>query len=298
MLPQRLGSRCHSGSVASVKLGMACEENCAVQEEVGDGDQGRWSTCAVYAVCGALRQVVSKRCGIDLEDTSDMAKRIIGMNLQNAQGNQLLQHGISISELIRQLNQKMTNGNLLFFEKTESGAPGAAIRLQIGHDLLDLKALRVKTPSDFQVYVECSNWIVHASGPNGTHRNHAMQCQQLLLHRPAHSLRCSNSWGGSKRHMTVPNPERYPTITALWVLSVHAVRKLSDPTSPWADVNLQEEPCRWKLWAKHFRCLGPLGLGVKKELTWWCCQGCAVPPKKHPVVVPWCPKCRARTARQ
>ena len=235
------------GIVAPVWLGMdSCEENCAVQETAGYGDQGRWLTCAVYAVCGVLRQMVCTRYGIELEDTSDMAKRIVGMNLKNTDGKDILQHGIGISELIKQLNDKMMKQDLLFFEKTDSGAPGAAIRFELQHKLLDWQRpwesvfqIPSRTPSRLRAFYDCPNWVVHASGPGGTHRHHAMQCQQLLIDcSPGACLLCSNSWGEAEKNMIVPNHSIYPTIEAIWVLSVDSVQKLSDPDSLWVDVNL------------------------------------------------------------
>ena len=144
----------------------------------------------------------------------------------------------------------MTNEELVFLEKTESGAPGPAIRFESGHERLDWQRswesvfpIFSETRSGLKVNCDCSNWVVHASRPSGTHRHHAMQCQQFqqYFNCPGASLLCSNSWGDKGQSMTIPD-RIFPRIVSIWVLSVHGVQVLPDKRgSVWGDVNLQED---------------------------------------------------------
>ena len=307
-------------------------ENCAVQATVGEGNQGSWRTCAVYAVCGVLRQLVLRRYGIDLEDTSNMASRIIGMNLRNEDGHDVLSHGIGIESFVKELNKMMIERqNLLFFERTESGAPGKAIRFGIKCHQLDWQRpwesvfrnpseTPSETPSGFRAYCDCSNWVVHASGP-GTHRHHAMQCLQVLLDFPLEGfgvarLLCSNSWGENERNRTVPDHILFPRIVAIWVLSVYGIER-RDAGSPWASVlPLREDPLTRRMHVPHvpfaltdlevMQCDCGIRFGCSRtEHRLWhrhrhfFGDSIVFPEAEHPMqadhtfafTIPWCPKC-------
>lgn len=90
-------------------------ENCVVQDmsQVGDGDQGKWPTCCAFAVCGAIRQVVRHKYGIFLQDTESMAAQLIGSGVRNGETD-IFTAGISVRDLVDQLNKKMTAGFVFF----------------------------------------------------------------------------------------------------------------------------------------------------------------------------------------
>ena len=70
-----------------------------------DGDQGIWSTCSLFAVCGALRQILQNGFGITLEDTQAMAEGVMRLGLRNADDEDIITSGIAIPDFVSQLNQ-------------------------------------------------------------------------------------------------------------------------------------------------------------------------------------------------
>ena len=149
----------------------------------GAGDQGPWSTCAVFALLGALR--LEQMPEIQLGSVQDMGEARITHNHLNSQDRPILQHGVTIEHLVGSLNEKMMGRepSLIFRTKCE-----ASLKFRIAYQRYDaIEGLCGAPRSD-----PCCYWNEHG--------HHAMQIRSC----EENTVVTENSWGSEHRQLTIP----------------------------------------------------------------------------------------------
>lgn len=169
----------------------------SVDPRVGAGDQGQWSSCAIFAVTSALAKVLeSHKETIDVQQT---ARALCQTGLKNRDGELVVKAGTDIPYLVEQLDKMFKDGFML------ENSSRQFIRLTgVWWEHCDRKS------------AWHDNMVVAAGGHNGKHGNHALKVEGFQ--EPCY-LNCDNSWGSVQRKVQVPG-STWDTVLAVYRIRI------------------------------------------------------------------------------
>eukprot|EP00931_Biecheleriopsis_adriatica_P006434 TRINITY_DN107834_c0_g1_i1.p1 TRINITY_DN107834_c0_g1~~TRINITY_DN107834_c0_g1_i1.p1 ORF type:complete len:403 (+),score=47.88 TRINITY_DN107834_c0_g1_i1:54-1211(+) len=185
----------------------------------GEGDQGGWNSCGIFATCGALKDYLYDYFELDLGDVDSMARLVVSHNITNHAGRPVHDEGTTVQDLI----DKFNSINLLW-PVTDARGKLVLIKFHVKFRSFD-------TPRDMSEagqplrYGMVRGTRVDRKGAHGSHLMHAVSFQDG-------AIMCCNSWGSQHRDVLVPG-DLYSTFGRGYLLTIDHVQIKRGAESEW-----------------------------------------------------------------
>lgn len=197
---------------------------------VGGGNQGPWSSCAIFALVNALAResLVKTTAGVDI-DVQSGADSIAAMNLKNRHNKYILEEGVDVPYLVDTV-AKMCGPDGMVFKTTDQKLVKLTFNQQpeVFDSLDDYWTWATSKGVTSNSMIIVHPVIVAAGGGAGQHGNHGLSATRINKD----TVECENSWGGSLQAPVVPG-QQWTRILNLYTVRVTQVQVKASTSSKW-----------------------------------------------------------------